>query len=174
MIILGIDPGYARVGFAVIDLTNGVQKAIECGSITTSKDEKLCTRLNKIANDLQEIIDKYNMDFAAIEDLFFNTNTKTAIHVAEARGVILYILEKNNIQIAEYTPLQVKQALVGYGRADKNQVKNMVQKILGFKIMPKLDDTTDAIAIAICHSFSYKYNNLQESIKVQKNKKIQK
>jgi len=159
MIILGIDPGFARVGYGLIDCTLGKIKAVEYGSITTDVKETLPCRLNKVAQDLEEIIKKYDIQVASVEDLFFNTNTKTAIKVAEARGVILYILEHHNIEIAEYTPLQIKQALVGYGRADKNQIKEMTKKLLGFEHMPKLDDTTDALAIAICHSFSYKYKD---------------
>ena len=108
--------------------------------------------------DLQEIISRYNIDEAAVESLFFNTNITTGIQVAEARGVILYILEQNGIKINEYTPLQVKQALVGYGRADKVQIKNMVKQMLKLETMPKLDDTTDALAIAVCHANSNKYN----------------
>lgn len=165
MIILGVDPGFARVGYAVIDCTKGKLRAIEYGSITTPACDAHPCRLNKVATDLEEIIKKYDIEVASVEDLFFNTNTKTAIKVAEARGVILYILEHHKIEIAEYTPLQVKQSLVGYGRADKNQVKEMTKRLLGFENMPKLDDTTDAIALAICHSFSFKYKDMTKKEK---------
>lgn len=159
MIILGIDPGYAIVGYGIIDYSKNKYRVIEYGSITTEAGLTLSKRLNKIAIELEEIIKKYNIDAASIEELFFNTNTKTAINVAQARGVILNILEKNAITIFEYTPLQVKQALVGYGRAEKLQMKNMVKSFLNLEKMPKLDDTTDALAIAICHSHSCRFND---------------
>lgn len=174
MIILGVDPGFARVGYGVIDCTMGKIKAIEYGSITTSAEDNLPCRLNKVAMDLEEIINKYDIQVASVEDLFFNTNIKTAIKVAEARGVILYMLAHHNIEVAEYTPLQIKQALVGYGRADKNQIKEMTKKLLGFEHMPKLDDTTDALAIAICHSFSYKYKDKVKEIRKNMDDKIKK
>lgn len=165
MIILGIDPGYGRVGYGIINYEKNKYKALEYGSITTKANESFPARLKKIADDLQSIIDKYKIDESSVEELFFNTNIKTGIQVAEARGIILYILEKNNIQISQYTPLQVKQALIGYGRADKHQIMDMVKRILKLEKMPKLDDTTDALAIAICHSYSYKYNNIVKEYK---------
>lgn len=158
MYILGIDPGFGRVGYGVIEYRNNKYRAVEYGCITTPSNTKLSLRLKQINDDLEEIIARYKIDAAAVEDLFFNTNIKTGIQVAEARGVILCVLEKNNININEYTPLQVKQALVGYGRADKNQIKSMVKDFLKLDQMPKLDDTTDALAIAICHANSNKYN----------------
>lgn len=157
MIVLGIDPGFARLGYGVIDYSNNRYKVIEYGTISTEAGEPLEERLKKINLDLNEIISKYKIDAASIEELFFNTNTKTAIHVAEARGVILYTLSVAGIKIHEYTPLQVKQALVGYGRADKHQVMDMVKRTLKLETMPKLDDTTDALALAICYIYSYKY-----------------
>lgn len=163
MIILGIDPGFARLGYGVIDFSEGKYKVLEYGTISTPAHTELAERLKKINRDLNEVISKYHIDVASIEELFFNTNTKTAIHVAEARGVILYTLAAANIQIFEYTPLQVKQALVGYGRADKLQVMEMVKKNLKLKTMPKLDDTADALALAICHTFSYKFDNLSNT-----------
>lgn len=165
MIILGIDPGFARVGYGLIDYSNGKYKVLEYGSITTDAKEQFSKRLLKVAQDLEEIISKYKVEASSIEDLFFNTNTKTAIKVAEARGVILYTLENNNIPTYEYTPLQVKQALVGYGRADKIQIKEMVKKFLHLKDMPKLDDTTDALAIAICHVNSIKWDIMEKKNK---------
>lgn len=157
MIILGIDPGFARLGYGVIDYTNGKYRVLEYGSITTEAHQRLPLRLKKIEEDLEQIITRYKIEAASIEELFFNTNTKTAIHVAEARGVVLCTLEKSGIPIYEYTPLQAKQALVGYGRADKLQVKQMVKEVLKLENMPKLDDTTDALAIAICHANTYKF-----------------
>lgn len=160
MIILGIDPGFARLGYGVIDYTNGKYKVLEYGTITTPAHTELAERLKKINYDLNEVISKYKIDVASIEELFFNTNSKTAIHVAEARGVILYTLSAANIQICEYTPLQVKQALVGYGRADKHQIMEMVKKNLKLKTMPKLDDTADALALAICHTYNIKFDKM--------------
>lgn len=145
------------MGYGIIEYKFNKYRVIEYGCITTPPKEELSKRLRKIELDLQSVIDRYNIDVCAIEELFFNTNTTTAIHVAEARGVMLCVLEKNNIKIAEYTPLQVKQALVGYGRAEKTQIKQMVKEILKLESMPKLDDTTDALAIAICYLNSYKY-----------------
>lgn len=158
MIVLGIDPGYGRVGYGVIDYNKNKYKALEYGSITTEANTPLPKRLNKIECDLREIISRYNIDASSIEDLYFNNNSKTAIKVAEARGVILNTLESCKIPIFEYTPLQAKLAIVGYGRADKIQVKNMVKSFLGLEKMPKLDDTTDALAIAICHTHSYRFS----------------
>ena len=165
MYILGIDPGFGRVGYGIIEYRNNKYRPVEYGCITTQAGERLSLRLKKIAEDLEEIISRYNLDAAAVEDLFFNTNLKTGIQVAEARGVILYTLEKNNIPISEYTPLQVKQALIGYGRADKLQIMSMVKDMLKLEKMPKLDDTTDALAIAICHANSCKYNKYLEKNK---------
>lgn len=157
MIVIGIDPGFARLGYGVINYTKNTYKVIEYGTISTKAGEPLHERLKKIREDLNEVINRYSIEVASIEDLFFNTNTKTAIHVAEARGVILCTLSERGINIKEFTPLQVKQALVGYGRADKVQMKNMVKSFLKLKDMPKLDDTTDALALAICYTQNYKY-----------------
>ena len=165
MVILGIDPGFGRMGYGIIEYKNNKFRVIEYGCITTPAKEQLSKRLKKIEDDLQSIIDRYHIDASAIEELFFNTNITTAIHVAEARGVMLCVLEKNNIKIAEYTPLEVKQALVGYGRAEKNQIKEMVKDMLKLESMPKLDDTTDALAIAICYANSFKYEMLEKRSK---------
>jgi len=151
------------MGYGIIEYKCNKYRVIEYGCITTPPKEELSKRLRKIELDLQSVIDRYNIDVCAIEELFFNTNTTTAIHVAEARGVMLCVLEKNNIKIAEYTPLQVKQALVGYGRAEKTQIKQMVKEILKLDNMPKLDDTTDALAIAICYANSYKYEQYEKN-----------
>lgn len=158
MYILGIDPGFGRVGYGVIEYRNSKYRPVEYGCISTPKGESLASRLKKISDDLEEVISRYKIDASAVESLFFNTNITTGIQVAEARGVILLVLEKNKIEINEYTPLQVKQALVGYGRADKIQIKTMVKEMLKLEKMPKLDDTTDALAIAICHANSCRYN----------------
>ena len=167
MRILGIDPGYNIIGYGVIE-TNGC-KVIDYGVITTPKNMPISKRLHTIYQAACELMETFKPDEVAFEELFFNTNTTTAIPVAEARGVILYTLEKHGIKISEYTPLQVKQALVGYGRAKKDQVEYMVKDILKLDKMPKIDDTTDALAIAICHANSNKYNSYLEK-EIKKNK----
>ncbi len=159
MIVLGIDPGYGRVGYGVIEYKKNRYRALEYGSITTEANSNFVERLYKIELDLKEIISRYKIDASSIEDLYFNTNSKTAIKVAEARGVILNTLYKENIPIFEYTPLQAKLAIVGYGRAEKIQVKNMVKEFLHLEKMPKLDDTTDALAIAICHTHHRRFES---------------
>jgi crossover junction endodeoxyribonuclease RuvC len=159
MIVLGIDPGYGRVGYGVIEYSKNKYRALEYGSITTEANTPLPKRLNKIEKDLREVISRYNIDASSIEDLYFNTNTKTAIKVAEARGVILNTLESCGLPIFEYTPLQAKLAIVGYGRAEKVQVKAMVKSFLNLEKMPRLDDTTDALAIAICHTHCHRFNS---------------
>lgn len=159
MYILGVDPGFGRLGYGIIEYRNNKYRAVEYGCITTPTKERLSLRLKKIDEDLKEILSRYKIDAAAVETLYFNTNITTGIQVAEARGVILCALENAGVEVNEYTPLQVKQALVGYGRADKKQVMAMVKEMLKLEKMPKLDDTTDALAIAICHANSNKYNS---------------
>lgn len=154
MRILGIDPGFAIVGWGVIEYEGSRFKVIGYGSIQTPPTMKLEDRLLAIYDELSAIIDKFSPEAMAVEELFFNTNLKTGIKVAQARGVILLAAEKKGIQIAEYTPLQVKQAVTGYGRADKNQVITMVTMLLGLSNPPKPDDTADALAIAVCHAHS--------------------
>ncbi len=151
MIILGIDPGIAIVGWGVLRYENGKFSPIAFGSIQTKAGQKVEDRLDQVYTGLSAIIEKYRPDVMAIEELFWNTNQKTGIVVAEARGVILLAARRANIPIFEYTPLQVKQAIVGYGRAEKKQVIMMVTTFLGLKEPPKPDDTADALAIAICH-----------------------
>ncbi len=152
MKILGIDPGMAIVGYALIEIENENVKLLTSGSIQTDKSLSDSKRLLEIYNDLSFIVDKYSPDCASVEQLFFFKNQKTVIPVAEARGVILTVLEKYNIPIYNYTPMEVKQVLTGYGRADKKEVEQMVRLSLMTQNLPKLDDTVDAIAIAICHS----------------------
>ena len=158
MRILGIDPGFAITGYSIIDYEGNKFKLITSGAILTEAHTSFSQRLEKIYTDLQEIITTYKPESMAIEELFFNNNAKTAIHVAEARGVILVVAKINNLPIYEYTPLQVKQAVVGYGRADKIQVQKMVKTILNVEALPKLDDTTDSMAMAICHAHSAKFS----------------
>ncbi len=157
MRIIGIDPGYAITGFAVVDYNGNHFELIKSGAIETKAGVPLPIRLTKIYDDMQLLVNEYKPDAISIEELFFNRNTTTAIGVAQGRGAVLIIAAKNNIPIYEYTPLQVKQGVVGYGRADKKQVQMMVKTILNLETVPKLDDTTDAIAIAICHAHSYRF-----------------
>ncbi len=154
MRILGIDPGVATVGFGVIDTERGKQRFVSCGVITTPAGTPLSSRLDRIYADLGELITTFNPDAAAVEELFFNTNITTGISVAEGRGVILLACFHAGVPIYEYTPLQVKQAVVGYGRAEKRQVIDMVRRILNLKSAPKPDDAADAVAIALCHARS--------------------
>ncbi len=152
MRILGIDPGLAIVGWSVLESSRGFLQPVAFGAITTPAHTTVESRLLMIKNDLEELVDKYQPEEAAIEELFFNTNITTGITVSEARGVILCTLHSKGVKIFEYTPLQVKQAVVGYGKAEKHQVISMVTSILKLKKPPKPDDTADAVAIAICHS----------------------
>ncbi len=152
MIILGIDPGYAIVGFGVIENNCGKCRALEYGVITTSKDDSLPCRLLKISQGLEILIDKYRPDAVAIEELFFQNNQKTAILVAEARGAILLTAYKMSMKLYEYTPLQIKQAMTGYGRADKRQIQEMVKTMLNLTAIPKPDDAADALAVALTHA----------------------
>ena len=154
MIILGIDPGIAIVGWGVIDYSGSHFTVLGYGSIQTPAGMATEKRLSVIYDDLSEIIEKYRPEQIAIEELFFNTNQTTGIRVAEARGVILLCAVKHGIESFEYTPLQVKQSVVGYGRAEKKQVITMVTMFLGLKKPPKPDDTADALAIAVCHAHS--------------------
>lgn len=154
MIILGIDPGLATVGWGIIEFKANKFRTIAYGALLTPKEMTTQQRLKKIYDDLKEIICKYRPEQVAIEELFFNTNITTGIRVSEARGVILLICEQAHLEIFEYTPLQVKQAVVGYGRAEKRQVISMVTMILALEKPPKPDDTADALAIAVCHAHS--------------------
>ncbi len=152
MIILGIDPGLAIVGWGVLEASKGQIRPIAYGAITTPAHTDIEERLLMIANDMEALINKYKPEEMAIEELFFNTNTTTGIAVAEARGVILCAAHRLGVKISEYTPLQVKSAVVGYGKAEKHQVIGMVTSLLKLPKPPKPDDTADAIAIAICHA----------------------
>ena len=154
MRILGIDPGYAILGWGIIDLVGNRFSVVDYGAVLTDTSMDMPARLQALYNGLTDIIKKYKPEDASIEQLFFNSNAKTAILVGEARGVAVLACANGNLNIAEYTPLQIKQALVGYGRADKKQVQYMVKTMLNLKSVPKPDDTADALAIAICHSNS--------------------
>ena len=154
MRILGIDPGVAIVGFGVIESDCGQQRMIQYGAITTQAGLPLATRLVQIGDDLEQLIEQFQPDEHAIEELFFSKNITTGIAVAHGRGVVLYTAEKMQIPIYEYTPMQVKQAVVGYGLAEKKQVMDMTRRLLKLKSIPRPDDAADALAIAICHARS--------------------
>ena len=151
MRILGIDPGYAIVGYGIVDYDGYKFKTVSYGAITTSAKDKFSIRINTIYKDMQTLINTYKPEALSIERLYFNTNTTTAIDVAQARGVILLAAEQGGLAINEYTPLQVKQAITGYGKAEKRQVMEMVKSFLSLNAVPKPDDTADALALAICH-----------------------
>lgn len=149
-IILGIDPGFAITGWGVIKKTTNKPEAIEFGIIKTASKEPFGQRLKTLAQELNKIIKKYKPDVLAIEDLFFYNNAKTAIKVGEARGVIILIAINNNLPFYNFTPLQVKQAVTSYGRAEKKQVQKMVKIVLNLKKIPQPDDAADALAVAYC------------------------
>lgn len=154
MRILGIDPGVAIVGFGVVDSEGSTQRMVQYGAINTPANTPLAARLVQIEQDLMELLDQFKPDEVAIEELFFSKNITTGIAVAHARGVILATVEKAGIPLYEYTPMQVKQAVVGYGLAEKNQVMDMTKRLLKLRSVPKPDDAADALAIAICHARS--------------------
>lgn len=154
MKILGIDPGLGIVGYSIVEFDGETPVLLHSGSIQTQKGTRESSRLLEIFEDMNTIVEKYRPDCAAIEKLFFFRNRTTVMPVAHARGVILTVLEKFNIPIFEYTPMEVKMVLTGYGRADKKEVEQMVKLSLGVENLPKLDDTVDSIAIAICHTRS--------------------
>lgn len=152
MIILGIDPGYAIVGYGVVDYQNSAFKVLAYGAVETKAKTPMDERLLKVYEGVESLIQKYRPDHMAIEELFFTSNQKTAIAVAQARGAIILAAKKALMRVYEYTPLQVKQAVVGYGRAEKQQVMEMTRILLGLQKIPRPDDAADALAIAICHA----------------------
>lgn len=152
--ILGVDPGIAIVGFGLIEAENGRARMLQYGAVTTEAGLPLATRLYQIGCDMEELIAQCKPDCIAIEELFFNNNITTGIAVAHGRGVILYSAEKCGVPLYEYTPSQVKQAVVGYGKAEKRQVMDMTKRLLQLKAVPKPDDAADALAIALCHARS--------------------
>lgn len=152
MIILGIDPGLAIVGYGVINTLKGNSSVIDYGVINTPKEDSVPTRLEKIYEGMLGLIDKFNPECIAIEELFFNTNTTTGINVAQARGVILLACKQKGLKMYEYTPLQIKQALTGYGKAEKKQIQFMVSRLLNLKSVPKPDDAADGLAVALTHA----------------------
>jgi crossover junction endodeoxyribonuclease RuvC len=151
MIILGVDPGTATTGYGLVKKEGAKYTLIDYGVILTPAKTELHDRLDTIFDELTEIIKEHNPDEVVVEELFFATNAKTAISVGQARGVILLAAKKQGKVIAEYTPLEVKMAITGYGQADKKQIQQMVKAILALKEIPKPDDAADALAIALCH-----------------------
>lgn len=151
MRILGIDPGYAIVGYGIIDYDGYKFSTVSYGAIKTEAGTPFPKRIDTIYQDMLTVIKKYRPEALSIERLYFNTNTTTAIDVAQARGVILLAAEQSGISVNEYTPLQVKQSITGYGKAEKRQVMEMVKSFLSLSCVPKPDDTADALALAICH-----------------------
>ncbi len=154
MTILGIDPGTAAVGYGIVVGDRDNLKMIDYGCIKTESKTEMPKRLKSIYREINQIIKKFKPDCLAVEDIFFAKNSKTAITVGQARGVILLAGAENNLPVFDYTPLQVKQSTTAYGRADKAQVQKMVQIILKLKEIPKPDDAADGLAIAICHMFN--------------------
>ncbi len=154
MRILGIDPGIATIGFGAVDAQGQNISLVKCGVITTPAHTSLSSRLKRIYDDMAELLEIFKPDAVSVEELFFNTNITTGIAVAHGRGVILLACENAGVKIFEYTPLQVKQSVVGYGRAEKSQVMDMVRRICRLKAVPKPDDAADAVALALCHARS--------------------
>ena len=155
MRILGIDPGYAIVGFGILEANRGQAQLIRCGAINTQAGIPMPMRLLQIQEDMETLIRTFQPDAMAIEELFFNTNVTTGIGVAQARGIILAAAAKLGVEIFEYTPSQVKQAVVGYGKAEKRQVMDMTKRLLKLSAVPKPDDAADAVAVALCHARSH-------------------
>ncbi len=166
MIILGIDPGYAIVGYGVIEYRNNHFSVIDYGAVTTEAKTPFNERLEIIYDELSTIINKYSPEAMAIEKVFYNSNAKTVIDVSQARGVIMLAAQKNRIPVYEYTPLQVKQSVVGYGRAEKKQVQEMIRRILALEKVPKPDDTADALAMAVCHAHAS--GSLMQNMRIRK------
>ena len=152
MVILGIDPGYAIVGWGVIGYENNQFKVLDYGAITTPAGMSFSRRLELIYDEAELLMKRYSPQAMSIEKLFFNSNAKTVIDVGQARGVLMLAAQKCGLEVYEYTPLQVKQSVVGYGRAEKKQVQEMTRLILHLSEIPKPDDTADALAMAICHA----------------------
>ena len=152
MLILGIDPGYAIIGWGIIRFERGKYIPVDFGAITTNAGVPFNRRLEQIYDQLNELLDTHHPDVVAVEKLYFQTNAKTAIDVAQARGVTMLAMQQHGVPVYEYTPLQVKSAVTGFGQAQKPQVMEMTKRLLRLKAVPKPDDTADALAIAICHA----------------------
>ena len=157
MRVLGIDPGVATIGFGLVEVDRSRQTLLRYGVITTPAGLPLSRRLLQISEDMAELLQQFKPEEMAVEELFFTKNITTGIAVAHGRGVILLAAEQAGVPVYEYTPMQVKQAVVGYGKADKHQVQTMVQALLGLKAVPRPDDAADALAVAICHAHSSQF-----------------
>lgn len=153
MRIMGIDPGYAIIGYGIVDYCGGRFTTVNFGAVTTKAKTPFPSRLEIIYNDMNRLFETFKPEAVSMEKLFFNTNTTTAIDVAQARGVILLCAQLHSVPVFEYTPLQVKQSVTGYGRAEKTQIMEMTRRLLGLKEIPKPDDTADALAMAVCHAY---------------------
>lgn len=161
MIIIGLDPGLATLGYGVIEKdARGNCRAIDCGVVLTPKEEGLPVRLAMLEEGINKILEKYKPDEVAVEELFFSKNITTGIAVAHARGVALLACVKSCGKLYEYTPMQIKQALTGYGKADKKQMQSVVTSLLKLKAVPKPDDAADALAVALCHAFTSRFGEL--------------
>lgn len=160
MIIMGIDPGFAITGYGIIRYEGNKFNVIDCGAITTSAGMNLSNRLLILSGRLEDLINAYKPGVVAVEELFFNKNIKTALTVGHGRGVAILSAARMGLHVYEYTPLQVKQAVVGYGRAEKAQVQQMVKIMLNLKEVPKPDDAADALAVAICHAHSHRMQDI--------------
>ncbi len=160
MVILGIDPGFAITGYGIVKYEGNKFSVIDYGAVTTESTKALSERLLILYNGLEDLITRYKPSAVAVEELFFNKNIKTALNVGHGRGVALLAAARLGVEVFEYTPLQVKQSVVGYGRAEKAQIQQMVKLILNLKAVPKPDDVADALAIAICHGHSYRMSNI--------------
>ena len=161
MIIVGLDPGLATLGYGVIEKdARGNCRAVDCGVVLTPKEEGLPVRLAMLEEGINKILQKYQPDEVAVEELFFSKNITTGIAVAHARGVALLACVKHCGKLYEYTPMQIKQALTGYGKADKKQMQSVVTSLLKLKAVPKPDDAADALAVALCHAFTSRFGEL--------------
>ncbi len=161
MIIIGLDPGLATLGYGVIEKdARGNCRAIDCGVVLTPKEEGLPVRLAMLEEGINKILEQYKPDEVAVEELFFSKNITTGIAVAHARGVALLACVKSCGKLYEYTPMQIKQALTGYGKADKKQMQSVVTSLLKLKAVPKPDDAADALAVALCHAFTSRFGEL--------------
>ena len=161
MVILGFDPGIATLGYGVINKEkNGKIQMLDYGIVSTPKEDNLAVRLTMLEKGITQVIEKFKPDEIAVEELFFAKNVKTGIAVAHARGVLILTAQKLCSKLYEYTPLQIKQALTGYGRADKNQIQQMVKTMLGLKGIPRPDDAADALAVALTHAQTSKIGNI--------------
>lgn len=165
--IIGIDPGLATTGVSILDVNGNKYSPIYSSCIITSKNDTMSIRLEKIFNELSSLINKFKPDCLAIEELFFSSNTKTAIKVGHARGVLMLVGSINNLKVYEYTPLEIKQAVVGYGRATKKQIKYMLKVILNTEdgFFPKKDDAWDAMAVSLCHANNHKFRDRIDAFK---------